>query len=54
MKAVIVIRRGALETVYSDSAELEIVLVDHDDLSSLVADGEQAEREAATGLEQVY
>lgn len=54
MKAVIVIRGGVLEAVYSNNAELEVVLIDHDDLSSLLGDGEDAEHVAASCLATVY
>ena len=54
MKAVIVIRGGCLTAVYSDNPELEVVLVDHDDLASLIHQSEDDETKAAEGLTAIY
>ncbi len=49
MRAVVVVRGGVLEAVYSNNPPPEVVLVDHDDLASLEHDPEVPE-----GLAQVY
>lgn len=55
MKAVIVIRRGMLEAVYSDDPTLEVVLIDHDDLASAEHEVDEPEvPKAPEGLVQVY
>lgn len=57
MKAVVVIRGGVLDAVYSDRSDLDDTLIDHDDMEvwpNRRQKAEAVERCATEGLTRVY